>query len=193
MPRQIILASSSPYRRQMLERIGLAFACHAPEIDEAALPGEDAAALVVRLSVAKAKAVAAHYPRALIIGSDQVAEHRGRIIGKPGGHDEAARQLRAMSAATITLHAGVALYNAARDECQTAVEPYEVALRELPDALIERYLAAEQPYDCCGSIKAEGLGIALLRRLRGHDPNALLGLPVIRLIDMLRNEGVELV
>ncbi len=191
--RPIILASTSPYRRQILERVNLPFVCHEPDIDESVLAGESATELVARLSLAKAKAVAAHYPDGLIIGSDQVADHRGEIIGKPGGHEDAVRQLRGMSGSAVTLYSGVALYDAARDDFQSAVEPFVVEFRELDDDLIERYLRAEQPYNCCGSLKAEGPGIALLKRLKGDDPNALIGLPLIRLINMLKNVGVELV
>ncbi len=193
MPRQLILASSSPYRRQILQRLGLSFVSHSPDIDESALLGESAPALVARLSLAKAKAVSGDYPDGLIIGSDQVADHRGEIIGKPEGHEDAARQLQSMSGSVITLYSGVALYNAATDDFQSAVEPFVVAFRAVGRDEIERYLAAEKPYQCCGSLKAEGPGIALLKRLKGEDPNALLGLPVIRLVDMLKNEGVALI
>ena len=192
--RPIVLASSSPYRRQILERIKLSFTCHKPGVDESVLPGESAPDLVARLALAKAKAVAAHYPDGLIIGADQVADHRGEIIGKPDDHEDAVRQLRSMSGSSLTLYSGVVLYDAAaNDNYQSAVEPFVVEFRELDDDLIERYLKAEQPYDCCGSLKAEGPGIALLKRLHGDDPNALLGLPLIRLIEMLKNAGVELV
>ncbi len=193
LPRPIILASSSPWRRQILERVNLSFVCHSPDIDESALLGESAPVLVARLSLAKATAVAEHYPDGLIIGSDQVAEHEGEIIGKPGGHEAAVRQLQRMSGSVITLYSGVVLYDAAGGDFQSAVEPFAVEFRELDDDLIERYLKAEQPYQCCGSLKAEGPGIALLKNLKGDDPNALIGLPLIRLIDMLKNLGVELV
>ena len=194
--RPIVLASSSPYRRQILERINLSFTCHKPGVDESVLPGESAPDLVARLALAKAKAVAAHYPDGLIIGADQVADHRGEIIGKPDDHDDAVRQLRSMSGSSLTLYSGVVLYDAAaaaNDNYQSAVEPFVVEFRELDDDLIEHYLKAEQPYDCCGSLKAEGPGIALLKRLHGDDPNALLGLPLIRLLEMLKNVGVALI
>ena len=191
--RPIVLASSSPYRRQILERINLSFICHGPDIDESVLPGESAPALVTRLSLAKAKAAAAHYPDGLIIGADQVADHHGQIIGKPGGHEGAVAQLRAMSGSVITLYSGVALYDATNDDAQSAVESFVVGFRELDDDLIERYLKAERPYDCCGSLKVEGPGIALLKCLKGADPNTLIGLPLIRLIAMLKNAGVALV
>ena len=196
--RPIVLASSSPYRRQILERVNLSFTCHKPGVDESVLPGESAPDLVARLALAKAKAVAAHYPDGLIIGADQVADHRGEIIGKPDDHDDAVRQLRSMSGSSLTLYSGVVLYDAAasdaaNDNYQSAVEPFVVEFRELDDDLIERYLKAEQPYDCCGSLKAEGPGIALLKRLHGDDPNALVGLPLIRLLEMLKNVGVVLI
>ena len=193
--RPIVLASSSPYRRQILERVNLSFTCHKPGVDESVLAGESAPDLVARLALAKAKAVAAHYPDGLIIGADQVADHRGEIIGKPDDHEDAVRQLRSMSGSTLTLYSGVVLYDAAaaNDHYQSAVEPFVVEFRELDDDLIERYLKAEQPYDCCGSLKAEGPGIALLKRLHGNDPNALVGLPLIRLLEMLKNAGVALI
>ena len=193
LKRPIVLASSSPYRREILERIKLPFVCHGPDVDESVLAGERAPDLVARLALAKAKAVAAHYPHGLIIGADQVADHRGEIIGKPNDHQDAVRQLRVMSGGVVTLYSGVVLYDAAEDTFQSAVESFEVAFRALDDARIERYLKAEQPYHCCGSLKAEGPGIALLKRLTGDDPNTLLGLPLIRLIDMLNNAGLELV
>ncbi len=177
----------------MLERVNLPFTCHAPDIDETALPGESAPTLAARLSLAKAQAVAGHYPDALIIGSDQAGDHHGKIIGKPGNHEAAVQQLQRLSGDTITLHTGVALYDTATGDFQSAVEPFVVEFRQLDPALIERYLKTEQPYQCCGSLKAEGLGIALLTRLTGNDPNTLIGLPLIRLIDMLYDAGVTLV
>lgn len=193
MKRQIVLASSSPYRRQILERVQLSFVWYAPNIDESALVGESATDLVTRLSRAKAKAVAVRYPDALIIGADQVAVHGEKILGKPHNHADAVRQLQLTSGTIVTLYSGITLYNARTDSFQSAVEPFVVEMRELGREVIERYLTAEQPYDCCGSIKAEGSGIALLKRLSGDDPNALLGLPLIRLLDMLKQEGIELI
>ena len=191
--RRIVLASSSPYRREILQRINLSFVCHSPDIDESLMDGETANEVVARLSLNKAKAVAAHYPDALIIGSDQVADNQGAILGKPGNFDNALLQLRQMSGACITLYSGVVLYDSANQQFQSAVEPFVVEFRNLNDQLITRYLHAEQPFDCCGSLKAEGVGIALLKRLSGDDPNALIGLPLIRLIEMLNQVGVELV
>ena len=204
MSRRIVLASSSKYRREILARIGLTHTCDSPNIDETPRVDETAAELVARLSAAKAAAVAARHPDALIIGSDQAgqlppsANHKSdatgnAIIGKPRDHLHAVRQLQAMSAATLELYSGVALLDARNGDCQTAVENYSVTFRQLDDALINRYLTAEQPYQCCGSLKAEGMGIALLKKIRGDDPNALLGLPVIRLVDMLKAVGVELI
>jgi len=175
----------------MLENLRLRFTTHAPNIDESARHGELAPELVARLSRAKAGAVAAQYPGALVIGSDQVAEHRGEIIGKPRDHADAVRQLQRMCGGVVTLYAGAALYDGGQCEC--AVEPFTVEFRQFGRDEIERYLAAEQPYDCCGSLKAEGPGIALVQRLRGDDPNTLLGMPLIRLVEMLARAGVTLI
>ena len=191
--RKIVLASSSPERRRMLESLQLRFIADAPDIDETARRGECAPELVARLSREKAEAVAARHPGALLIGSDQVAEHRGEIIGKPRDHEDAVRQLQKMRGGAATLHAGVALLDAATGKCECAVEPFTVEFREFTDEEIERYLAAEKPYNCCGSLKAEGPGIALLKRLHGDDPNTLFGMPLIRLTEMLARAGVQLV
>lgn len=189
---KIVLASSSPFRRELLGRIGLEFGACSPDIDESARPGETPRQLVERLSVEKARAGAKDFPRALIIGSDQVADHDGEIVGKPRDHADAVRQLRAASGKVITLYTGVALYNSATGAMQVGVEPFEVEFRELDDAVIEAYLRRERPYNCCGSLRAEQLGVALLKRLSGDDPNALIGLPMIRLVEMLEREGVRL-
>ncbi len=188
----LILASSSPYRRAVLERLGLGFHWRSPDIDESPLPGEAPDDLVRRLSEAKATAVAGKYSEGLVIGSDQVAVLGGRIIGKPADHDDALSQLRAASGAVTVLHCGIAVLNAATGRMQSAVEHVEVECRELADDEIERYLAMDAPYDCCGSLKVEGMGISLLRRVRSDDPNAITGLPVIRLLGMLRKEGFSL-
>jgi len=176
-----------------LERAGIPFSVRAPGVDESPQPGESAPALAERLSIAKAKAVAAKVDEAdaLVIGCDQVAECNGELIGKPRDHAHAVQQLQASSGRTVTLHSGLALVDG--DAVQSTVEPFTVEFRELNRDLIERYLRAEQPYNCCGSLRAEGRGIALLSRLRGDDPNALIGLPMIRLVDMLRGAGVEVV
>lgn len=189
----LILASSSPYRRELLTRLGFPFDVVAPEIDEAPHPDETAAALVARLATAKARTVAARYADALVIGSDQVAEHDGGIVGKPHDHPAAVRQLRAASGRRIVLHTGVALVNAATGRAQCHVVPYAVTFRTLTDDQIEAYLRKEQPYGCTGSVRAEGLGAALLERHEGDDPSALIGLPLIRLIQMLEREGVHVI
>lgn len=188
----LILASSSPYRRAVLKRLGLGFHWRSPDIDESSLPGEAPDDLVRRLSEAKAAAVAGKYSEGLVIGSDQVAVLSGRIIGKPADHDDALGQLRAASGAVTVLHCGIAVLNAATGRMQSAVEHVEVECRELADDDIEHYLATDAPYDCCGSLKVEGMGISLLRRVRSDDPNAITGLPVIRLLGMLREEGFSL-
>lgn len=188
----LILASSSPYRRAVLKRLGLGFDWRSPDIDESILPGEAPDDLVRRLSEAKAAAVAGKYSEGLVIGSDQMAVLGGRIIGKPADHDDALGQLRAASGAVTVLHCGIAVLNAATGRMQSQVEHVEVECRELADDEIERYLATDAPYDCCGSLKVEGMGISLLRRVRSDDPNAITGLPVIRLFGMLREEGFSL-
>ena len=190
--KNIVLASSSPYRRELLQRIGLEFDTDRPDIDETAAAGESPPDLVRRLAQEKAAAVAPRHPNALIIGSDQVADHDGVIVGKPANHQDAVNQLRQASGRTVTLYTGLALLDARSGRVQSAVEPFSVVFRELDDDLIERYLRAEEPYNCCGSLRAEGAGISLLKALRGDDPNALIGLPLIRLCEMLKQENVEL-
>lgn len=190
--RRIILASSSPYRKELLARLGVEFEVARPEVDETPLPGEKPSELVERLAVAKAEAISGRESRALVIGSDQAADHGGRIVGKPVDHADAVRQLEEASGRRIMLYTGLALVNTETGRIQTAVEPFEVTFRPLDRELIERYLRFEKPYNCCGSLRAEGAGISLLRSLRGDDPNALIGLPLIRLCDMLAAEGVRL-
>jgi len=188
----LILASSSPYRRELLARLGLPFEVDAPGIDEASLPGEAPESYVERLAVAKAQAVAARHAGALVIGSDQAAVHDGTIIGKPAGHEDAVHQLLSASGRRVTLYTGLALVHSDSGRVQSDVVPYSVLFRTIDRPTIERYLAREQPYACAGSLRAEGLGITLLRRFEGGDPNALIGLPLIRLVDMLGVEGVGL-
>lgn len=187
----IILASTSPYRRQLLLRLQIPFRCLPPQVDESHLPGEQPAALARRLALAKAQAIAAGEPAALVIGSDQVAAIGGAIIGKPGKHEVAAAQLRASSGREVRFHTGVALVCAARDWHWSHVEPFNVHFRTLDDSAIENYLHREQPYDCAGSFKCEGLGIALFRGLQGNDPTSLEGLPLIALVDLLARAGVR--
>ncbi len=191
--KKLILASSSPYRKILLQRLGLPFTAIAPRIDETPYPDELPEALVKRLAVAKAEAVAQRQPGALVIGSDQVAVHAGKIVGKPHTHDNAVRQLRAASGTAITLYTGLAIIDTDTGRVQSDVMPFRIVFRKLTDEQIENYLRTEQPYDCAGSVRCEGLGIALLECMEGEDPNALIGLPLIRLIDMLENEGVAVI
>ncbi len=193
MIRKLILASSSPYRKELLSRLGLPFSAISPHIDETPLPGEPPEHLVARLAVAKAQAIADRHPHALVVGSDQVAVHRGSIVGKPGDHDRAVAQLRAASGQSVTLYTGLALVDADSGRTQSEVVPFRVIFRKLNDDQIERYLRKEQPYNCAGSVKSEGLGIALLERFEGEDPNTLIGLPLIRLVAMLEKEGVDVI
>lgn len=188
---QLVLASGSAYRRQLLEKLGLAFISHSPDIDESPLPGETPERLALRLSLEKARALAGHYPDALIVGSDQVACLDGLLLGKPGSHDPARKQLRAASGRTVTFYTGLCLYNSATGDHQCVCEPCEVVFRPLSEAQIERYLHREQPYDCAGSFKSEGLGIALFTAIRCEDPNTLVGLPLIELVTLLESAGVE--
>ena len=185
----LILASSSPYRRAVLAKAGFQFRCQSPAIDETAQPGEAAAELVKRLAQEKARAVATPYAAALIVGSDQVCECDGIILGKPGTRENAIRQLEFVSGKVAALRTGIALLNTASDRCQTGLDCCEVAYRKLSRGQIEEYVDAEQPFDCCGSLRAEGPGIRLLKRITGNDPNTLVGLPLIMLIDMLENEN----
>ena len=188
----LVLASTSAYRSELLKRLQLPFETAAPGVDETALPGESARATSVRLAQEKARAVAAQYPDALIIGSDQVALLEGRQLGKPLTHDNAVGQLRAMRGKTTCFYTALTLLNSKTGNLQTEVAENYVTLRGLSDAEIEGYLLKEQPYHCAGSAKSEGLGIALMSKMTGDDPNALVGLPLILLIEMLRRENVRL-
>ena len=190
---KLILASSSPYRRALLARLKVPFEAISPDVDEAPLPNETPEKLVERLSRAKARKVATDRRDALVIGSDQVAVYNGRIVGKPHGHDKAVAQLREASGRTVMLYTGLALLNTVTGKEQCEVVPYRVTFRKLTDELIESYLKKEQPYSCAGSVKSEGLGIALLEKFEGDDPNTLIGLPLIRLVRMLENEGVKII
>lgn len=190
MPQKLILASTSPYRRELLARLGLPFEVANPQTDESALPNETPEALALRLSEAKARAVAASYPDALIIGSDQVATVGGQVYGKPGTHERAVEQLRALSGKTVNFFTGLCLFNAQTGKSDVRGIPTLVTFRELSDAEIDNYLRREPAYNCAGSAKSEGLGIALLQSMKGDDPNALIGLPLIALCDMLRQQGI---
>lgn len=188
---QLVLASTSPYRRMLLEKVIPEFVCAAPHTDETAKAGETAPALVERLAIAKAKALVNDYPQHILIGSDQVAVVEGEILGKPGNESNAIKQLRAASGKVVTFYTGLAVVSSATGEVQSCVEPFEVEFRTLSDAEIEGYVALEQPLNCAGSFKSEGLGISLFKRLSGDDPNTLIGLPLIRLLEMLRQWGVN--
>ena len=188
----LILGSTSRYRRELLQRLGLAFDVVAPEVDEAPLPGEAPRALALRLASAKAQAVASQHPQALVIGSDQVADLAGEPLGKPGTHERAVQQLTRMSGQTVTFHTAVTVVCQASGFAQTDLAPVRVRFRQLSPGEIERYLRAEQPYDCAGSAKSEGLGIALLDAIESDDPTALIGLPLIRVSRMLRAAGMVL-
>jgi septum formation protein len=188
--RPLVLASTSRYRADLLRRLGLPFATFAPGVDEVALAGEAPAATAVRLAEAKARAAANVHPDALIVGSDQVASCGAEAIGKPGSHENAAAQLRRLSGRSVVFHTGLALLDSAtgvcRSECIDVVSTY----RALTDPEIEAYLRREKPYGCAGSVKSEGLGIALFERIASDDPTALIGLPLIRLCALLRAAGV---
>lgn len=188
---RLILASSSPFRKALLQRLMIPFEVINPDVDETPHDDETAIALVERLAIAKAQAVAAVQPGALIIGSDQVAIHGSEIVGKPRDRSEAVAQLRAASGQEITLHTGLALINSSSGDIQSAVVPYTVKFRDIDDRQINLYLDKEQPYACSGSLRADGLGIVLLECYSGDDPNALIGLPLITLVRMLEQAGMD--
>ena len=187
--RPLILGSTSPYRRQLLERLGVPFTVERPEVDETPEPGEAPQALAVRLALAKAQAVAARFPEAVVIGSDQVADLNGQALGKPGTHERATAQLRAMAGQTVVFQTALAVVCVAEGRVLQDLAQVRVVFRPLQDEAIERYLQAEQPYDCAGSARSEGLGIALLERIDSDDPTALVGLPLIRTCTLLRAVG----
>lgn len=191
-PRSLVLGSTSRYRRELLARLGLPFDVAAPAVDETPLTGEAPRALALRLALAKARAVAAAHPQAVVIGSDQVADLDGEPLGKPGNHERATAQLRRMRGQTVVFHTALAVVCQATGFEQVDLAPVRVRFRDLSDAEIERYLHAEQPYDCAGSAKSEGLGIALLDAIDSDDPTALIGLPLIRTCRMLRAAGLAL-
>ena len=191
-PRTVVLGSTSRYRRELLERLRLPFEVAAPDVDETPQPGEAPAALATRLALAKARAVAARHPEAVVIGSDQVADLHGQPLGKPGNHERATAQLQQMRGQTVVFQTALAVVCLASGFEQVDLAPVRVRFRALEDAEIEHYLRAEQPYDCAGSAKSEGLGIALLEAIESDDPTALVGLPLIRTARMLRAAGVRL-
>jgi septum formation protein len=191
-PRQLILASTSAYRRQLLERLRIPFAVISPEVDESALPGESPERLARRLALAKAQAVAALHPESVVIGSDQVADLAGVALGKPHTHERAVAQLQRMRGQTVIFQTGVAVVCQATGFAQVDLAPVRVRFKPLTDTQIEHYLQAEQPYDCAGSAKSEGLGIALLECIDNDDPTALVGLPLIRTCLLLEAAGLTL-
>ena len=187
----LILASTSPYRRELLQRLRLPFEVMAPGVDEARLPAEAPAAMALRLALAKARAIAALRPDAVVMGSDQVADLEGLALGKPGDHDRATAQLRQLSGRRAVFQTAVAVVRPATGFEQALLAPVNVQFRALSDAEIEHYLQAEQPYDCAGSAKSESLGIALLESIQSDDPTALVGLPMIRTCRLLRDAGID--
>ena len=190
--RKLILGSTSIYRRELLGRLRIPFSVESPHVDEAALPGETPEMLAQRLALAKSQAVAARFPEAIVIGSDQVADLDGTALGKPGEHARAVLQLRQMSGKLVIFQTAIAVVCLESGFCQQALAPVKVQFRHLSESEIENYLQAEKPYDCAGSAKSEGLGIALLERIDNDDPTALVGLPLIRTATLLRAAGLDL-
>lgn len=193
MQSNLILASSSIYRRELLTHLQIPFSCISPEVDETPLPNELPQKTALRLAQVKAKKVGTLHPDALIIGCDQVATLDNQQLGKPLTHENAIRQLRLMRGREVTFHSALCLYNASTHNMQAEVVPYVVKFRNLSDEQIENYLIKEQPYHCAGSAKSEGLGIAIIEKMTGDDPNALIGLPLIALVNMLQNEGLAVI
>ena len=191
-PRALVLGSTSRYRRELLQRLGLPFEVCAPDVDETLLAGETPAALAQRLAMAKARAVAQRFPEALVIGSDQVADLDGEPLGKPGEHERAVAQLRRMRGQTVVFQTALAVVCQASGFERQDLAAVRVVFRDLSDDEIERYLRAEQPYDCAGSAKSEGLGISLLASIHNDDPTALIGLPLIRTCELLRAGGLQI-
>lgn len=193
MPQQLVLASTSVFRKQLLEKLHLQFLTEKPNVDETPLADETAQQLVQRLAIAKAQAITPHFDDALVIGSDQVCMNNGAILGKPHNFENAFAQLKAASGKSITFYTGLALVNSKTGNVQSLVEPYVVKFRQLSDEMITNYLHKETPYNCAGSFKSEGYGIALFEGFEGKDPNSLIGLPLISLIEMLEQEGMQVV
>jgi MAF protein len=190
--RTLVLASTSPFRKELLARLNIPFETFSPDVDETRLDGESAEDLVIRLSEAKAGAGAAAFPDALIIGSDQVAVVNGDVLGKPGNHENARGQLARLSGQEVSFLTGLCLFDTASGILRLDMVPFHVNFRVLREDQIERYLRYEQPYDCAGSFKSEGLGISLFESMRGDDPNALVGLPLIRLVSWLNEAGTDI-
>lgn len=190
-PRALVLGSTSPYRRELLSRLHLEFHVEAPDVDETPLAGESPYDLAVRLALAKAKSVAARFPDAVVIGSDQVADMDGEPLGKPGNHDNAVAQLRRMRGRTVVFQTALSVVCLATGFEQSDLAPVKVKFRTLTDEEIEAYLLAERPYDCAGSARSEGLGIAILDAIESDDPTALVGLPLIRTCRLIRAAGIK--
>lgn len=189
---RLILGSTSPFRRALLEKLNLPFEVDSPDVDETRRGEEHPAEVVVRLAEAKARDVASRHPDTLVIGSDQVAGVDGAVLGKPGGRQAAIAQLMAASGRVVTFYTGLCLLNESSGHCQMDCETYQVHFRDLGRDQVTRYVDHERPFNCAGSFKSEGYGITLFSALRGRDPNALIGLPLIRLIEMLEQEGIRL-
>lgn len=190
---QLILGSSSPFRKAILDKLNIPYETASPDIDETPDDMEQPSDYVARLAQEKARALQNKYPDALIIGSDQAAVINGAIIGKPGNHAAAVKQLQDASGQTVTFYTGLCLLNAKTGQAQLETVPFHVHFRHLTDQMIDNYLQLEQPYNCAGSFKSESAGIALFDRLEGDDPNTLIGMPLIRLIRMLENEGLRVI
>lgn len=186
---QLILGSSSPFRKQLLQQLNLSFETDSPDIDETPLKNESVEEMVLRLSVEKATEIAKRHSNSLIIGSDQSALLKGEILHKPGNHENAIKQLQAASGQKVVFQTGLCLYNTETNQYQSKLVPYTVTFRDLTDEMIENYLQQEKPYNCAGSFKSEGLGVALFESMQGTDPSALIGLPLIELTNMLNKEG----
>ncbi len=193
MKQPLILASSSPYRKELLQRLHLDFEVFSPDIDESQLADERPEQTALRLAQLKARKIGETHPEAIIIGCDQVATLDGIQLGKPGDHENAIKQLQMMRGKQVTFHSALCLYNAKTQHMQAEVVPYIVEFRNLSDKQIDNYLSIEKPYNCAGSAKSEGLGIALISAMHGEDPNALIGLPLIKLISMLTTENIHVI
>lgn len=187
----LVLASSSPFRRQILDKLQLPYIAESPDIDESPFANESAEQLTARLAEAKARKLAEKHTDALIIGSDQVAVLGGKILGKPHTHENATAQLKGASSQAVCFYTGLSVLNSATNSVETEVVPFKVHFRQLTDSMIENYLQKEAPYNCAGSFKSEGLGIALFDKLEGEDPNTLIGLPLIRLVRLLERQGLH--
>jgi len=189
--RNIVLGSTSPFRKSLLEKLNINFDCAKPNVDETAQLNESPIALVERLAIAKAKAVAKQFSNALIIGSDQVALCEGEILGKPHTFENAVKQLEKFSGKCVTFYTGLCVYNSDEQSIHSLVEPFHVHFKILSQQEIESYITVEQPLNCAGSFKSEGLGICLFEKLEGDDPNSLVGLPLIKLVELLKAHGFD--